>query len=237
MSSNPRRWFNFLLGGFKPWERAAIDAWLQKADPDARDIATRQLGLVMMLGRHLGGTEVYFRYTPSWLYKGDFPEFSNFPKEKQVAEIRMSTNDQKIKCQIWAIRGHLAILEFSKLPRRLPRNAEVEVLAVKTGPFPSDRKRDKLAASLPADYVEIARGPADGLEQDGIGIMNLDEVYTVNPDSGEYWALAEKSDIGMLGVATEGGDRDVWFLYYDGRPPQRLSRSFREALEKARGID
>ena len=120
--------------------------------------------------------------------------------------------------------------------RDLLDDAEIEILGVKTGPFKSDLKRDELAASLPADYVEIAGGPSDKLEKDGIGIMNLDQVYTVNLDSGEYWLLAEKPDIGMLGVPTEGDGRDVWFLYYDGREPQRLSPSFREALEKARDI-
>lgn len=232
-----RYWFNFLLGKFRPWERAAIEAWLNEAEVDVHEIACRQLGLVIGFIRHLRGASVYINYAPSFLYDGDFPEFSSFPLEKQVAEVRLAINGQKVKCQIWAVRGHVAILEFSKLPRRIPRKAEVDVLGVKTGPFKSDLKRDELAASLPADYVEIAGGPSDKLEQDGIGIMNLDMVYTVNLDSGEYWLLAEKPDIGMLGVPTEGDGRDVWFLYYGGREPHRLSPSFRVSLEKARDIE
>jgi hypothetical protein len=181
--------------------------------------------------------EVYIAFPPSWFYKEDIPDFPNIPLEKQVAEVRLSINGQKVKCQIWAVRGHIFLLRFSKLPRRIPRNAEVEVLGVKTGTFKSDRKRDELTASLPADYAEIAGGPSDRLEQDGIGIMNLDQVYTVNLDSGEYWMLAEKPDVGMLGVPTEGDGRVVWFLYYDGREPRRLSSSFREALALARDIE
>lgn len=237
MTRHPRHWFNFLLGKFRPWEKAAIDAWLREAEVDIHEVACRQLGLVIGFLRHLRGASVYLNYGPSFLYKGDFPEFSDFPLEKQLAEVRMAIDGEKVKCQIWAIRGHLSMLEFSKLPRRVPRSAKIEILAVKTGPFPSDRKRDELAASLPADYVEIARGPSDKLEQGGIGIMNLDQVYTVNLESGEYWMLAEKPDVGMLGVATEGDGRDVWFLYYDGREPRRLSPSFREALDKAQGLE
>lgn len=237
MMGQSLHWFNFLLGKFRPWEQAAINAWLHEEDSDVQEIASRQLGLVIGFFRHLRGASVYLNYAPSFLYGGEFPEFSSLPLEKQMAEVQLSINGQNVKCQVWAIRGHIAILEFSKLPRRIPRSAEVQVLGVKTGPFKSDRKRDELAASLPADYVEVAGGPSDKLEQDGIGIMNLDLVYTVNLDSGEYWMLAEKPDIGMLGVPTEGDGRVVWFLYYDGREPRRLSSSFREALALARDIE
>ncbi len=108
------------------------------------------------------------------------------------------------------------------------------MLDLSTGPFPSNRKGEELAASLPPDYVELVRGGGpDGPEIDGIGVLTLDQVYV----AGSHWMLAEMPDIGMLGVAVDGEDRDVWFLFYDGRPPHRLSPSFREALTKARSIE
>ena len=75
------------------------------------------------------------------------------------------------------------------------------------------------------------------LEREDIRVLPLDQVYTVNLDEGEYWLLAEKPDFWMLGVRTDGRDRDVWLLSYDAFPAERLSSSFRDALEKARELE
>lgn len=232
-------WLKLFRRRLREWESAALDAWLEKENPEIREIGERQLGFVMWAGRLFRGREVYLRYPPLRFVTEEFPLFPNFPIEKQLAEVRMSINGHKVKCQVWAIRGRVSMLEFTKLPRLFLRAAHVEVLGVKTGPFPSDRTGEDLAYLLPPDYVELVRasGPG-GLDfPGGIGVMRLDQVYMANLDGGQYWLLAEKPDIGMIGVPVEDGNRDIQFLFYDGRRAKTLSPSFGKALELARDIE
>jgi hypothetical protein len=240
MNIRPRVWFNSLFPALKSWERAAIQAWLNDADPETRDVGNSQLGLINLVRRGVGGRDVYLYYFQYGLYRGNYPRLFNIPDaEKQVAQVRMLINSQKVTARISVVARHIFELNFSKLPPLFLRKAHVEILDVNTGPFPSDRKRDELAASLPPDYVDLvkAAGPTGPDEKDGIGVLTLDQVYLVTIEGEQYWMLAEKPDIGMLGVRVEGDDRNVYFLFYDGPPPTPLSPSFREALEKARDID
>jgi len=232
-------WLSLFRHRLRPWELAALQAWLERADPAIQAIGKRQLDLVVSAGRHIGGTEVYLRYDRSSQTDGDWPKFADFPREKQVADVRISINGQRVKCQIWVINGRIAMLEFSKLPPLFLRKAYVEILDVKTGPFPSDKKRDELAASLPQDYVDLVKavGPTGPEEKNGIGILTLEQIYVVTIEGEQYWMLAEKPDVGMLGVPTDESDRVVRFLFYDGRPSLALSASFREALEKAGDVE
>jgi hypothetical protein len=236
MTMKPRVWFNFLFPPIRPWERKAVEAWLNVVDQRTREIGLAQLDQVNIVQRLDRGRTVNFYSRPYGLFVGQFSPSFDIPEiERQVAEVRMSIDGVETKARMWVVNGHIFEIAFEGLPRGSKRGAEVAILAVKTGPFPANRKHDALRASLPPDFAEM-EGVDDPVD-DRIGVLTADQVYTVTSEGRTYWMLAEKTDIGMLGVPVEGDDRVVQFLFYDGRPPVRLSRSFKEAVAKARSIE
>lgn len=228
----PRVWFNFLIPPLKPWERAAVEAWLEAAAPEMREAGYRQLEQANFVQRLDHGRSVNLYRFPFGLRRQAFrPLFQIAEREKQVAEIRMSINGVETTARLWVVNGHIFELTFDRPPGASRGPAKIEILGLKAGPFPSDRRGNDLAAALPADFAEAAGRP--DLGGSGIDVLTLDQVYAATIAGELYWLLAEKPDCGMLGVPVEGDDRRVCFLFLDGRPARRLSVSFAEAVAKA----
>lgn len=237
MSFHPRMWLNPVLPPLRRWECAVIDGWLREAGAETRGIVESQLALVDLAQRFIGGREVNL-YS---LRHGKSPAWRALKhpgREWQVAEVRARVAGTPVKAQIWAVHGHVFSIHFDRVPRNWFRRPEVEITEVRKPPFAANKSARRLRAALPADYVEMAEGPeAARPPEHEFGLIAPDEVYLVTLEEGQYWALAERPDVGMLGVRLEQEGGPVYFLFYDGRPPRPLPGSFAEAAEQARGME
>ena len=74
---------------------------------------------------------------------------------------------------------------------------------------------------------------AEGLSVGPIGILGLSQVYEVVMPDWNYYLIAEIPKKGMLGVRTNGTDKEIWCLDYDGAPPwKKMGSSIEGAVRK-----
>lgn len=230
----PRIWFNFLCPPLRPWERAAVDAWLVETDAGTRDVVQSQMELINLAQRSAEGKVVELYYIKSGTTPGELQRRLAVGRDPViVGRVEMTVDGMRISCQLLAVDGQLFSLEFDQVPRGWMRKRSIRIESVDASRHPLRPGPEELQSLLPPDFMDVAGDPS---LPENISLFDLNEIYASTFDKGRFWLLAEIPDIGMLGVGCEGDDRQVHLLYYDGRRPLGLGTSLRRAMERAQEL-
>jgi hypothetical protein len=234
LTQYPRIWLNFLCPPLRRWERAAIDAWMQETDSETREVVQSQLRLTNLAQRSVGGRVVELYYVRSGATIGKLDRRLPVGREPvTLGEVAMTVNGRRMACRLVAVDGRLFSLEFDQAPRIWTWRPRIRIDSVDTLMRPTKPTPEELQALLPADYAEVvreARSPASPTSD--MSVLDLDEIYESTFVEGRFWLFAEFPDTGMLGVKTQGEDRQIYLLFYDGRRALGLGDSLKDALNR-----
>lgn len=231
----PRIWFNFLCPPLRPWERAAVDAWLAEADAETCEIVQSQMQLINLAQRSAAGKVVELYYIKSGATPGEFQRRLAVGREAIiVGKVEMTVDGKKMTCQLLAVDGQLFSLEFDQVPRGWLWKPSIHIDTVNVSMRSLKPDAEELQSLLPHDYIDVAARrsavPAN------VSLFDFEEIYASTLEEGRFWLFAEVPDIGMLGVKSEGDDRQVYLLYYDGRRSLGLGTSLGRAMERVREL-
>jgi hypothetical protein len=192
--------------------------------------------LINLAQRSAAGKVVELYYIKSGATPGEFQRRLTVGRDGMiVGRVEMTVDGKRIACQLLAVDGQLFSLEFDQVPRRWSWKPSVHIDAVNVSRRPPKPGPEELQALLPRDYVDVAARRES--VPDNVSLFSFDEIYVSTFEEGRLWLFAEIPDVGMLGMKAEGGDRQVYLLYYDGRRSLGLGTSLGRALERVREIE
>ncbi len=230
-------------------ESQVLSAVSARLSPMAKEIFTRQIGLVNSIQRFSKGKDVNLRIKKRG--KQFLAEELRFPlrPETLLATVGMGASNAKVKfkAEVWLVNGRVFSIEFNKPPRDILKVGanitEVKILHDPMIPASDEAVSDAarrenllrtIQSKLPEEYLELV-GEGKGLTINDWVVNGIQNIRKIVLRDGDYYLLAEKIDMGAVGVRAGEASGQVYYLDYGDDRGEKISVSLREFFEKFDG--
>jgi hypothetical protein len=231
-------------------EGQVLGAVAAELSPAAREIFNQQRDLVNLIQRHADGKEVNLYVMRRG--KPFVEEQFLFPlrvTETELATVEMIEADEQksLRAAVWLVEGRVFSIAFNKPP---PRNGEkgVEIKRVKIlcdpmvpeskGTASDAQRREKILetvqAKLPDEYLQLV-GEGKGVSINEWTVYAVQDIRKIPQRDGNYCLLAEKQDLGALGVKEDESSGQLYYLDYGEDHGEKITVGFRTFLEEFDG--
>ena len=227
---------------FTPLEEKILNAVAQALPPEARERFEAQVAEIVHVQR-LRSKEID-------LYPGKhgMPKellFPHGPEEKLLAlvHIRVPERQEKVRAEVWVVGRRIFSIELNKsIPKGAGENAQVEKVELIYNPMKpeevealSDQEKqkqilDRIYSKLPEEYFEII-GKEKEITVNDWKVYGIEKIRKACLDDANYYILAEKEDLGVVGVKEDEYTGTLYFLCYDDKKGQRIIIPLKEFLE------
>lgn len=230
-------------------ESQVLDAVSAELSPSGREVFNKQLKLVNLIQRHGDGKEVNLyvmrRGKPFIEKRLLFPLMS----EAQLATVEFLAIEGKktFKADVWLANGRVFSIEFNKPPQEiLEQGASVanvkllrDPMSVASEATSSDARthNDALAAiqsKLPDQYLQLVDN-GKGVSINEWAVCAVQDVRKISQRDANYYLLAEKEDMGAVGVKEGDFSGQLYYLDYADDRGEKITVSLRKFLEEFDG--
>jgi hypothetical protein len=226
---------------------AAVSAELS---PAGREVLSKQIGLVNLIQRHGDGKEVNLyvmrRGKPCFEDRFLFPSRA---AETQLANVEIvgGSGQESLKAEVWLVEGWVFSIHFNKPPRKIvgpgANAAKAKILhdpmipASQENASKTENHEPVLAgvqSKLPEEYLRtVQKGTSVLLNQ--WAVYAIPDIRKVPQRDGNYFLLAEKGDMGAVGVKEDDFSGQLYYLDYGDDRGEKITVGFRKFLEEFDG--
>jgi len=138
----------------------------------------------------------------------------------------IQTNDADSESRIPTVQEGLSgwVLEWHQFHR-------LDGLRSPQSPESITRTLKQLNSAFPPDYLSLI-DQTDGCSVGDCAILGVSEVYQVVLPDANYTVLAQRPNVGALGVRVGSSEGALYYLDYEGSSPQQITASFQNAVEQ-----
>jgi hypothetical protein len=225
---------------------AAVSAQLS---PAAREIFDKQLELVNLVQRHADGKDVNLyamrRGKPFIESQFLFPLMAE--AQLAAAEITTGGEQKRFTADVWLANGCVFSIEFNRSPQKIIEHglkvASVRILcdpmisASERGLSNAEQRGGALAriqSKLPDEYLQTVGG-GKGASINEWAVCALPVIRKVAQRDGNYYLLAEKVDMGAIGIKEDDFSGQLYYLDYGGGRGEKITVGLRKFLEEFDG--
>ena len=229
MSIFARVWLNPILGVFRPWEKAVLEAVANQMVGRDSEVLKRQVDRITYVQREDGGRTAN-------LYSTDqFGQLRHFADNEKLANTRASdyvlakvvaeVAGNRAPIVVHVANGRIFSLSILAVRNRGLRRGPVRILSVQ---FLRQTDRDRCEASLPIDFDSV---PADMVRRAGVTLFQREDLYSTVLDGVEYCVFGLVGDEGVLASPLETEQKAVYVCRY-GDSPTPLAADLATAVRK-----
>jgi len=219
-------WFRQICSGgaLRSWEREVLSAVSRSVSVDARRIFDCQIKQITSIQRYAAGREVNLYRKPGSRPFSFSEEQPLFPLMNEALlgkiELMGSEVDERMKAEVWLVNGHVFSLVLNRpVEKRLFRNGvrieKVQILCDPMVVLPEKRRNEILSpidATLPQEYLTLV-SDGKGIVINEWVIHEVSRIRKICQEDGDYYLLADRSDMGAIGV--KEGDSSGLLYYLD----------------------
>jgi hypothetical protein len=232
-----------------PLESRVIAGVSAKLSPPARQLFDAQMGQVNRIQRHSSGKEVNFY--PMRRGKPVYDERFLFPLRTETllatANLSISGGQNSLRAEVLLVEGWVFSLVFNKPPGKASENAihlaNVEILrdpmiaASADSASEAKRREEVLAAirsKLPDEYLQLV-GEGKGITVNDWAVSGIQGIRKIVDGDGNYYLLAEKEGMGVIGVREDDSSGQLYYLAYEDGGGEKITVGLRKFLEEFDG--
>jgi hypothetical protein len=223
----------------RPLESQVLTAVAAELSMPAREIFNEQIEIVNLIQRHAADKEVNF-----YVMRGGKPvrdEKMLFPlrqEEVQLAKIEMVGG----RAEVWLVKGRVFSIQFSKPPKIiLEKGAKIEKVSILHDPMmsapsgaDSDAKLTTIHSKLPDEYTHLV-GDGKKIRINDWAIHGVQDIRKIVQQDGNYYLLAEKEGMGVVGVKEDETTGQLYYLDYGDGRGEKISAGLKSFLEQFDG--
>ena len=226
-----------------PLESQVLSAVSAELSLPGRNVFNKQIDIVNLVQRHADGKEVslYVMRRGKPVYEEQFL----FPmrREVQLADVEMLGG----RAEIWLVEGWVFSIHFDKPPKRiLELGAEIKKVRILQDPMiaasadstSGAKRREEVLATirskLPDEYWQLVGEGKEITVNDWV-LSGIQDVRKIVQKDGNYYLLAEKVDMGAIGVKEGEFSGQLYYLDYGDGRGEKISVGLKPFLEQFDG--